>query len=44
MLTEDLKQKMQEIIDGCMGDAPAACVATCPVHTDAKGYIKLIRE
>ena len=44
MLTEELKQQMQEVIDNCMGDAPAACVSTCPVHTDVKGYVNLIGE
>jgi NADPH-dependent glutamate synthase beta subunit-like oxidoreductase len=35
---------MNEIVDDCMGDAPAACVATCPLHIDAKGYIDLIEK
>lgn len=33
---------MNEVIDDCMGDAPPACVATCPLHIDAKGYVDLI--
>jgi len=36
--------KMQEIVDKCMGDAPAYCEATCPMHTDVKGYVNLIGE
>ncbi len=44
MLTADLKKKMQEIVDDCMGDAPAFCVSTCPVHTDVKGYVDLISK
>ncbi len=35
---------MQQIVDECMGDSEASCVATCPMHTDAKGYINLINE
>ncbi|MTI58851.1 MAG: oxidoreductase [Firmicutes bacterium] len=27
-----------------MGDAPAFCVATCPLHIDVRGYIDLINE
>ncbi len=37
-------EKMKEIADGCMGEAPAYCVAACPMHTDAKGYVGLISE
>ena len=36
--------KMKEIADGCMGDAPAYCVAACPMGTDVKGYVGLISE
>ncbi|MCG0276457.1 MAG: FAD-dependent oxidoreductase [Thermosediminibacteraceae bacterium] len=44
MYAIDVLEKMKEIVDNCMGDAPAYCVATCPMHTDARGYIKLISE
>ncbi len=44
MYPEEVLQKMQEIVDNCMGDAPAYCVSTCPMHTDVKGYINLIAE
>jgi NADPH-dependent glutamate synthase beta subunit-like oxidoreductase len=37
-------EKMKEIADGCMGEATAYCVATCPMGTDAKGYVGLIKE
>ena len=40
----EIKRRMQEIVDGCMGEENAACVATCPMHTNAKEYIRLIRE
>lgn len=40
----DILVKMKEIAEGCMGEDAAYCVATCPMHTDAKGYIKLIDE
>ncbi len=35
---------MQNIVDHCMGEETPACVATCPMHTDAKRYIQLIKE
>jgi indolepyruvate ferredoxin oxidoreductase alpha subunit len=28
----------------CVADNPAYCQATCPLHIDVKGYVKLIRE
>lgn len=34
----------QEISDGCQGGLPAYCVTSCPMHTDAKGYIDLIHQ
>ena len=36
--------KMQDIVENCMGDAPPYCEATCPMHTDVKGYVNLIGE
>jgi len=44
MYPEEALQKMKEIVDNCMGDAPAYCVAACPMHTDVKGYVNLIAE
>lgn len=44
MLKIDVIKNMENIVNECMGDSSAGCVATCPMHTDAKGYIKLIRE
>ncbi|MGL4798277.1 MAG: FAD-dependent oxidoreductase [Cellulosilyticaceae bacterium] len=41
---QDVMKQMQEIVDGCMGDADAYCVSECPMHTDVKSYIKLIGE
>ncbi len=41
---KEVLDKMQEIVDNCMGDAPAYCEATCPMHTDVKGYVNLIAE
>jgi NADPH-dependent glutamate synthase beta subunit-like oxidoreductase len=40
----DILEKMREIADGCMGEDAAYCVAACPMHTDAKGYVGLIDE
>ncbi|WP_207640839.1 FAD-dependent oxidoreductase [Desulfitibacter alkalitolerans] len=36
---ELLRQKMQKIVDECMGESPSFCVAACPLHVDVKGYI-----
>ncbi|MFO7819595.1 MAG: oxidoreductase, partial [Halanaerobacter sp.] len=44
MLSEELTERMNEIVEDCIGDAPAPCVATCPLHIDAKGYIDLIDD
>lgn len=44
MLKEEVLAEMQHIVDHCMGEETAACVAACPMHTDAKEYIRLIRE
>ncbi len=44
MLKTEVLNNMQQIVDECMGDSEASCVATCPMHTDAKGYINLINE
>ncbi|MDZ7673105.1 MAG: FAD-dependent oxidoreductase [Halanaerobiales bacterium] len=44
MLSNELQERMEEVIEDCMGDAPAPCVATCPLHIDAKGYVNLIKE
>ncbi len=44
MLKEQVIKNMERIVDECMGDSEAPCVATCPMHTDAKEYIRLIRE
>jgi len=39
-----VEEIMQEVINGCMGGDKAGCVTACPMHTDAKGYIKLMGE
>ncbi|MBN1072664.1 FAD-binding protein [Clostridium botulinum] len=44
MLKKDIIDNMQNIVDNCMGDSDAACVATCPMHTDVKTYVRLIKE
>ena len=41
---KEVLDKMQSIVDDCMGDAPAYCEAECPMHTDVKGYVNLIAE
>ncbi len=44
MLKEEILQNMREIAENCMGEETPACVATCPMHTNAKEYIRLIGE
>lgn len=44
MLQNKIIENMKNIVDSCMGDSDAPCVATCPMHTDAKKYIRLIGE
>lgn len=41
-MKEQLKKKMQEIVDGCMGDSSPACESSCPMGTNAKEYVGLI--
>lgn len=41
---KEVLDQMNEIVQDCMGDAPAYCQATCPLHTDVKGYVNLIAE
>lgn len=44
MLKKEVIEKMQDIAENCMGEEKAGCVATCPMHTDVKEYIRLLRE
>ena len=44
MLNQEILNNMKNIVDNCMGDSEAACVATCPMHTDVKKYISLINK
>ena len=44
MLNQEIIKNMENIVNECMGDSDPACVATCPMHTDVKEYIRLIRE
>ena len=44
MLKEQIIKNMERIVDECMGDSDPGCQATCPMHTDAKEYIRLIRD
>ncbi|KUO51646.1 MAG: pyridine nucleotide-disulfide oxidoreductase [Desulfitibacter sp. BRH_c19] len=41
---EILRQKMQDIVEECMGESPSFCVATCPLHIDVKGYVGKIAD
>ena len=44
MLKDELINQMQNIVDNCMGESDPACVASCPMHTNIKEYVKLIGE
>jgi NADPH-dependent glutamate synthase beta subunit-like oxidoreductase len=39
-----LTQLADEILRRCRGEGPANCVARCPLHVDARGYVQLTRE
>ena len=44
MLKKEIIENMEKIVSECMGEETPACVATCPMHTDVKEYIRLLRE
>ena len=44
MLKQSVIDNMKEIAEDCMGEETASCVATCPMHTNVKEYVRLIRE
>ena len=44
MFSEKLLEQINEVIEDCMGDAPAYCSATCPLHIDPKTYINEIKD
>ena len=44
MLKSEIIENMKKIVDGCMGEETPACVATCPMHTNVKEYVRLIGE
>ncbi|MDU2660952.1 MAG: hypothetical protein E7C54_08615, partial [Clostridioides difficile] len=44
MLKKEIVANMEKIVENCMGEETAACVATCPMHTDVKEYVRLIKE
>ena len=39
-----LTQLADEILLRCRGEGPANCVARCPLHVDARGYVQLTKE
>jgi len=39
-----LTRLADEILLRCRGEGPANCVARCPLHVDARGYVQLIGE
>ena len=44
MLKLEKIENMQKIVDICMGEETPACSATCPMHTDVKNNVRLIKE
>ena len=44
MLKEEIIENMKKIVSECMGEENPACVTNCPMHTDVKEYIRLLRE
>ena len=44
MLKQSVIDNMKEIAEHCMGEETASCVATCPMHTNVKEFVRLIRE
>lgn len=44
MLTENIVNKMNDLVDNCMGDSEASCKSNCPMGTDVKKYVNLIGE
>ena len=39
-----LRRLAGRILERCRGEGPANCVARCPLHVDARGYVRLTRE
>ena len=39
-----LTQLADEILRRCRGEGPPNCVARCPLHVDARGYVQLTKE
>jgi NADPH-dependent glutamate synthase beta subunit-like oxidoreductase len=39
-----LTRLADEILLRCRGEGPANCVARCPLHVDARGYVQLTKE
>ncbi len=44
VFNQALYDKAQQVVDGCMGYEVPACQAACPMHTDAKQYVKLAAQ
>ena len=44
MLNKNIVDEMENITSNCMGESAAGCVAGCPMHTDVKTYVNLIRD
>ena len=44
MLKNDIIANMEKIVETCMGEEDSGCITGCPMHTDAKKYIGLIKK
>ena len=41
---DTLRELAEEILERCRGEGPPNCVARCPLHVDARGYVQLTKE
>ncbi|MFI3210231.1 MAG: FAD-dependent oxidoreductase [Peptostreptococcaceae bacterium] len=44
MFTKQITDNMQNIVDTCLSAEKAGCVTACPMHTNVKEYMKLVKE
>lgn len=44
MLRQNIINEIENITNNCMGESDAYCVTACPMHTDVKKYVNLIKD
>lgn len=42
--SDHLADLANEVLERCRGEGPANCVARCPLHVDARGYVQRTKE